>query len=340
MTAFIAQAGISGGTIMITAMARLLWASMIIAPLVCHAQSYLAKPIALVTQFAPGSTGDTLCRIMAESMKEVTGLSVIVDNRAGAGGVVAAEYVVRAAPDGHTLLVGTTGTQIMRVHLAKNSSFDPVRDFTPITQVGETPTLWVANPAFGPNSFRELIEFAKANPNTVTYGTSGIGSPHHLSGELVRLIAGVSMIHVPYKASAQALQDTVAGQLNTTFAISGLVVPAVRGGKVKALAIVRKERFKALPDVATVGEVIPAFETPPTWTGMFGPANMPAPLLTRVHTDVVKALNAPAVRTRLSEQQHFEVMTNETPAAFAAQIKREIDLVGRIVKGAGIKPSD
>ena len=306
----------------------------------CFAQSYPGKPIALVTQFAPGSTGDTLCRIMAESMKDVIGQSVIVDNRAGAGGVVAAEYVVRAVPDGHTLLVGTTGTQIMRVHLAKSSSFDPVKDFTPITQVGETPTLWVAHPAFVSNTFRDMIDYAKANPGRVTYGTSGIGSPHHLSGELVSLLAGVTLIHVPYKASAQALQDTIAGQLNTTFAISGLVVPAAKAGKVKPLAVVRGQRFKALPDVPTVGEVVAGFETPPSWTGLFGPAGMPAPLLTRVHADVVKALNAPAVRARLSEQQHFEVMTNETPAAFAAQIKREIDLVGRIVKGAGIKPTE
>ena len=154
------------------------------------------------------------------------------------------------------------------------------------------------------------------------------------------LIAGVSLIHVPYKASAQALQDTIAGQLNTTFAISGLVVPAVKAGKVKALAVVRGQRFKILPDVPTVGEVVSGFETPPTWTGLFGPANMSAPLLKRVHADVVKALNAQAVRTRLSEQQHFEVMTNESPAAFAAQIRREIDLVGKIVKGAGIKPNE
>ena len=197
------------------------------------AQSPSGRTVSLVTQFAPGSTGDTLCRIMADSLKEVMGQPVIVDNRAGAGGVLAAEFVARAAPDGHTLLVGTTGTQIMRVHLAKSSSFDPVRDFTPITEVGETVTLWVAHPSFPANSFREMIDYAKANPGKVAYGTSGIGSPHHLSGELVRQLAGIDITHVPYKASAQGLQDTIAGQIQTTFAISGLVVPAARAGKVK-----------------------------------------------------------------------------------------------------------
>ena len=323
-----------------TFITRLLALVIFAMPLASISQGYPLKPVMVVTQFAPGSTGDTLCRIMADSMKDVMGQSVIVDNRPGAGGVVAAEYTLRAAPDGYTLLVGTTGTQIMRVHLVKNSSFDPVKDFTPITQIGESVALWVATPAFGPNSLRDLIEFAKANPGRVTYGTSGIGSPHHLSAELVRLLAGITMIHVPYKATAQALQDTISGQLNTTFAIGGLAIPSIRTGKVKPLAVVRNQRYKALPDVPTVGEIVPGFETPPSWSGMFGPANMPAPLLTRVHADVVKALNVPAVRTLLSEKQYFEVITNETPAAFAAQIKQEIELVGKIVKGAGIKPRD
>ena len=303
------------------------------------AQNYPAKPVHLVTQFAPGSTGDNLCRIMAASMNEVMGQPVIVDNRAGAGGVLAAEQVARAAPDGYSLLVGTTGTQIMRIFLARKSSFDPVKDFTPITEVGETVTLWVANPSFPASSFKDMIDYAKRNPGKVAYGTSGIGSPHHLSGELVKLLTGVEMIHVPYKASAQALQDTVAGQIPTTFAISGLVVPAVRAGKLKALAIVRDVRFKALPDVPTVGEIVPGFETPPSWTGLFGPAGLPQPLLRRIHAAVLRALNKPEIRAKLADQ-HFEVITNETPEEFAAQIKRQIDLVGKIVKSAGIKPAD
>jgi len=314
-------------------------AMLVTALAAAQPQNYPAKPVHLVTQFAPGSTGDNLCRIMAASMNEVMGQPVIVDNRAGAGGVLAAEQVARAAPDGYSLLVGTTGTQIMRIFLARKSSFDPVKDFTPITEVGETVTLWVANPSFPASSFKDMIDYAKRNPGKVAYGTSGIGSPHHLSGELVKLLTGVEMIHVPYKASAQALQDTVAGQIPTTFAISGLVVPAVRAGKLKALAIVRDVRFKALPDVPTVGEIVPGFETPPSWTGLFGPAGLPQPLLRRIHADVLKALNKPEIRAKLADQ-HFEVITNETPEEFAAQIKRQIDLVGKIVKSAGIKPAD
>jgi tripartite-type tricarboxylate transporter receptor subunit TctC len=317
-----------------------LWA--VVATLVssgCLAQAYPVKPVHLVTQFAPGSTGDVLCRVMAGSMSEISGQPVVVDNRAGAGGVLAAELVARSAPDGYTLLMATTGTQVMRVHLAKNQSFDPVKDFTAITEVGETVTLIVANPSFPANSLREAIEYARKNPGKVTYGTSGIGSPHHLSGELLQQLTGVKLVHVPYKASSQALQDTVAGQLMTTFAISGLAVPAVRSGKVKPLAINRGKRFSALPDVPTIGEVVPGFETPPSWTGLFGPANMPPAVLTPVFNLAVKALNTPATRAKLLEG-YFEVVTNSSPEEYRAQVGREIELVGRIIKAANITSID
>jgi tripartite-type tricarboxylate transporter receptor subunit TctC len=303
------------------------------------AQSYPIKPVHLVSQFAAGSTGDVLCRVMASAISELGGQPVIVDNRPGAGGVLAAELVARSAPDGYNLLVATTGTQVMRVHLAKSQSFDPVRDFTAITEVGETVTLLVAHPSFGPNSLREMLDYARKNPGKVAYGTSGIGSPHHLSAELLQQLSGVKLLHVPYKASAQALQDTVAGQLATTFAISGLAVPALRSGKVKPLAVNRDTRFTILPDVPTMAEVVPGFETPPSWTGLFGPASMREALLRQVHAMVVKALNAPAVRAKLAEG-YFDVITNKTPEEFQAQIARQIDLVGGIVKAAGIQASE
>jgi tripartite-type tricarboxylate transporter receptor subunit TctC len=303
------------------------------------AQGYPVKPIHLITQFAAGSTGDVLCRTMAQSMTELGGQPVVVDNRAGAGGVLAAELVARSAPDGYNLLMATTGTQVMRVHLAKNQFFDPVKDFTAITEVGETPTLFVAHPSFPAGSMREMLDYARRNPGRVNFGSSGIGSPHHLSGELLQQLTGVKLVHVPYKASSQALQDTVAGQLMTTFAISGLAVPAVRSGKVKALAVNRPKRFPGLPDVPTMGEVVPGFETPPSWTGLFGPANMTPAVLTPVFNLAVKALNAPVTKAKLAEG-YFEVITNASPEEYRQQIAKEIDLVGRIVKGAGIQSGD
>ncbi len=317
---------------------RLFWLAALV-PLAAAAQSYPSKPIHLITQFAAGSTGDVLCRVIATALSDATRVPVIVDNRPGAGGVLAAELVARSTPDGYSLLVASTGTQVMRVHLAKNQSFDPVKDFTPITEIGETTTLLVAHPSFPARSLREMIEYARANPGKVAYGTSGIGSPHHLSGELLQQLTGVKLVHVPYKASAQALQDTIAGQLMTTFAISGLAVPAVKSGKVRALAVNRATRFDALPDVPTIPEVVPGFEVPPGWSGLFGPARMPAALLHQVHSLVVKTITAAPVRSRLAEQ-YFEVITNKSPEDYQAQIAREIDLVGRIVKTSGIPPTE
>ncbi len=314
-------------------------AALLALPLAAAGQSYPSKPVHLITQFAAGSTGDVLCRVMAGALSDATHVPVIVENRPGAGGVLAAELVARSAPDGYSLLVATTGTQVMRVHLAKNQSFDPVKDFTAITELGETATLLVAHPSFPAHSLRELIDYARSHPGQVNYGTSGIGSPHHLSGELLQQLAGIQLVHVPYKASAQALQDTVAGQLMTTFAISGLAVPAVRSGKVRALAVNRDSRLDTLPDVPTISQVVPGFQTPPAWTGLFGPASMPQTLLRQVHALVVKTLNAPAVRAKLAEG-YFEVITNKTPEDYQAQLAREIDLVGRIVKASGIPATE
>jgi tripartite-type tricarboxylate transporter receptor subunit TctC len=221
----------------------------------------------------------------------------------------------------------------------KKSSFDPQKDFTPITEMGETVTLFVAHPSFPVNSFRDMLEYAKKNPGKVLYGTSGIGSPHHLSAELLQQLTGVKLTHVPYKASSAALQDTVSGNLMSTFAISGIVVPAVKSGKVKALAINRDNRFPALPDVPTIAELVPGFETPPSWSGLFGPGNMPPALLKQVHALVVKALHAPATKAKLAEQ-YFDVITQPSPEEFQALLKRQIDLVGKIVRTANIQTTD
>ena len=309
-----------------------------VVPAVASAQSYPARPIRIVVGFQAGGGVDISSRAIAKQFTEAFGQSVIVDNRPGAAGNIAADIVAKAQPDGYTLLMSNLTIAIPS--LFAKLPFDVSKDLVPVSLVAIGPSVLVVHPSLPVNNVRELIAAAKAKPGQLIYGSGGTGNITHLEMVLFTNLAGVEMIHVPYKASAQAVQDTVAGQLNTTFAISGLAVPSVRAGKVKALAIVRSQRFKPLPDVPTVGEIVPGFETPPAWTGLFGPAGMPVPLTTRVHAEVVRALNVPAVRTRLSEQQHFEVITNETPAAFAAQIRREIDLVGRIVKGAGIKPTE
>lgn len=308
------------------------------APIAVFSQAYPSKPVKMVSQFAAGSGGDVLTRIVATNMAEVMGQPVVIENRAGAGGALAAELVARAAPDGYTILAATPGTQVTRVYLVRSSSFHPVKDFTPITAVGETPTVIIAHPSVPVNSFKELLQYAKANPGKLSYGTSGIGSPHHLSAEQIKMLTGVDMIHVPYKAGAQAMLDVITGQIPLSYSIIAPVMPHIRSGKVKPLVVVRDKRAAWLPDVPVVGEVVPGFDAPASWTGLFGPANLPQPVLRRLHADTVKAMSLPEARTKINDAG-FEIIGN-TPEQFAALIKRQVELTGRIVKAAGIQPTD
>jgi tripartite-type tricarboxylate transporter receptor subunit TctC len=290
----------------------------------------------MVTQFSAGASGDTVVRTMTGPLAEILGQPVVVDNRAGAGGVVAAEIVKSAAPDGYTLFAGTSATQIIRLYIAKSTPFDPVKDFTPITQVIESVTTLVMNPSIPASNLKELIEYARQNPGKIAYGTSGIGSEHHLSGEQIKQLTGVDLLHVPYKASAQGLLDVVSGRLPMAFSIYVVAAPQIKTGKVKPLAVVRDKRSPLLPEVPAVAEMVPGFEPPPSWIGIFGPANLPAPLLRRLNGDIVKALSLPDTRQKLTEQG-LDIV-GSTPEEFSAKIERQKQLVARIVKGAGIQP--
>ena len=301
-----------------------------------NAQTYPAKPIRVVTQFAGGASGDTVVRTITAPLSEILGQPVVVDNRAGAGGVVAAELVKQAPPDGYTLFAGTSATQIIRLYVAKTTPFDPVRDFTPITQCIESVTLIVVNPSLPVATLRDLVDYARQNPGKVAYGTSGVGSEHHLSGEQIKQLAGIDMLHVPYKASMQGLLDVVSGRLPMAFSIYVVAMPQVRSGKVRALAVVRERRSPLLPDVPAVPEMVPGFEPPPSWIGIFGPANLPVALVRRLNADIVKALNLPDTRAKLTDQG-LEVVGN-TAEEFAVRIERQKQLVARIVKNAGIEP--
>jgi tripartite-type tricarboxylate transporter receptor subunit TctC len=302
------------------------------------AQTYPSKPVRLVGEFAAGSIGDTLLRIVVTGLAPVMGQPVVIDNRAGGGGAVAAEAVKNAAPDGYTILGATSNVFVVRVHLAKSNPFDIARDFTPLTTMTEPTVVVVANPSFPASNLKELIEFAKKNPGKVSYASSGIGSTHHLSGEQISMLAGIDMVHVPYKALAQAMGDVVSGQVPVAFNLSGPSMPLVKAGKVKVIAIVNAKRFAALPDVATVAETLPGFEMAPTWTALFAPGGMPAALASRISTDAIKAMNIPEVRSKMVEAGF--VVLGGTPEELAAMIRRQTDLVGRIVKAAGIPQTE
>ncbi|MFM9969295.1 MAG: Bug family tripartite tricarboxylate transporter substrate binding protein [Burkholderiales bacterium] len=303
-----------------------------------NTQSYPAKPVRLVTQFSPGSSGDTLIRTFAQPFSEQLGQPVIVENQAGASGILAAQQVARAAPDGYSLLAGTSATQVIRRFMAKSMPFDPAKDFTPISQLIESVTVIVAAPSLPVNSLRELLDYAKANPGKIAYGTSGVGSEHHLSGEQIAQLSGVQMVHVPYKASLQALLDTAADRLPMAFTILSVAMPQVKAGKVRYIAVVGDKRSRRLPDVPALAEGVPGFEPPPSWTGVFGPANLPPAILARISADTIKAMTLPDTRQKL-DAQSLDVVAS-TPEAFAALIRRQTELVGKIVKAAGIQPSE
>jgi len=300
-----------------------------------HAQ-FPSKPIHIVTQFVPGSSGDNALRFITPPMSESMGQPVVIDNRPGAGGVIAAEFVMRSPPDGYTVLSATSASQIMRGYLVKNLSFDPLKDFVPITQLIDVAAVIVVGPSSGIDSLKGLIEDARRSPGKYAFGTSGIGSEHHLSAEELMQLTGVRMVHVPYKAGSQAMLDTAAGQIPISIGTYPGAQPLIASGKLRAIAVVGAKRIAQLPSVPAVPEVVPGFEAPPAWTGMFGPAGLPGALAKRLQAEFAKALADPNAHAKLL-QGGYEII-GSTPEQFAARMRHEIELVGKIVKAAGIKP--
>jgi tripartite-type tricarboxylate transporter receptor subunit TctC len=292
----------------------------------------------VVTEFSAGSGGDLLLRLFTAPMSELLGQPVVIDNRGGAGGVIAAETVIRSAPDGYTILAATPNALITRRFLSRSQSFDVNRDLQPITAVGETTTVIVASMSAPVKTFREMLDYGKANPGKLSYGTSGFGSIHHLSQEQIRMLTGAQLVHVPYKSGSAAIQDVSTGQIPVSYSILSSGAPFIKAGKVRVLAQVTEKRTAGLPDVPAVGELVPGFQQVPSWTALFGPARLPAPVLRRLNGDAVKAILRPDTQEKLAKIGFVPIANS--PEEFSALIKKQIDLIGRIVKAAGIKPVD
>ena len=296
-------------------------------------QAYPAKPIRFVVPYPPGASTDTVARAVAQKLSDTLGWQAFVENRAGASGNIGADYVAKSAPDGYTILLGTDATHTTNVFFGKNFPYDPVKDFTPITLAVGNVIVLASHPSVPVSSMKELIDYAKQNPGRLAYASSGTGSPHHLSGELLRQMAGIDIVHVPYKGGGQAITDFVGGQVPLMFSSLVTVAPHVKSGKVRALGVVEAKRYAAMPEIPTIAETLPGFEIN-SWLGFLGPAGLPPPVQARLHAEIVKALNAPDVRARL-EPAGLVVVAN-TPAEFAAVIKTDLDRRGRLIKAAGI----
>src|SRR6478735_1401548 len=258
-----------------------------------------AKPITMVVPVPPGPTIDMLARLVAGKLSESLGQTVIVDNRSGANGMIGSGIVAHAAPDGYTLLAATPASHVTAVHLMKNLAVDPVKDFTPIMAAVEPVTALVVNTELPVNSVQELIAYAKANPGKLAYGSSGIGSVFHLTGELFNRTAGVNIVHVPYRGVSQPMQDVAAGQIQLLHISLSSARGALASGKAKVLAILEPQRYAKMPDVPSLTEILPAFRKPSTWFGFFGPAKMPPDIVARLNAEMRKAITALDVRAKL-----------------------------------------
>ena len=301
------------------------------------AQSYPSKPIRLVVPFPGGSSGvDLTARLFAPKLGEIMGQPVYIENRGGANGMIGSDNIAHSAADGYNLLYTTPSTHVTATFISKNVPYDPVKDFTPISAAVEPVSGIVVFPKLPITNVRELISYAKANSGKLTFTSSGIGSVFHLTGELLNNAAGINIVHVPYKGTQQALTDNMTGEVSMTLsAISG-PMPFVKAGKLRLIAILESRRYPGLPDMPIVGESVPGFEKPASWFGFFGPANLPGPILSRLHADIVKMLNSPDIRAKVDDAG-IAIIGN-SPAEFAALIKRGFEVYGKAFALSGIKP--
>jgi len=299
-----------------------------------HAQSYPTRPIRSVMTVAGGA--DIVARLVAQGLTRALGQPVVVETQSGAGGAIGAESVARAAPDGYTIMLTSASALVMNRFLSKSARLDPLKDFTPITKAFETVALVVTSPALPVGSMRDLVEYAKSHPGSLSYGTSGIGTTHHLSGESIRLLTGIDWVHVPYKGGPPVITDLIGGEIQVGFSILATAAPFIASGKIKILAVNGAERYHVIGEVPTVTEQLPGYEPPSTWGGYFGPAGMPQAIVVRLHDEIARILNSPEVRAKAGDIG-FPVATS-TPEELTATIRRDIEYTAKIVTAVGIRP--
>jgi len=300
------------------------------------AQAFPTKPVRMVIGFSAGGTTDLVGRLVAKRLGEVWGQTVVVENKPGASGMIAAEAVAKAPPDGYTLLVTPQTSLAVAPALYGKAAYDAARDFTPITLMGSTPTIMVVNPAFPPKTFAEFVELARKSNPPLAYGSGGIGSSPHMAGELLSAQLGIHMTHIPYKGESPALTDTMGGQVPVMFGNISVAVSHIKSGKLRALANTGATRSPLLPEVPTVAESGLKDYAVATWFGLLGPAGMPPDLVTRIQRDVAGALATPDLRNRLVDLG-VDIVGN-SPEEFAAYLRTEIARYAKVIKDAGIKP--
>ena len=300
-----------------------------------HAQDYPQKPIRMVVGFPPGGGTDVVARILAPRMSELLGQPIVIENRPGATGTVAAGQVAKSAPDGYTIMMGHVSVNAIAPALFANLPYDVLKDFAPVAIAAAVPHLVTVHPSLPVRDLKELIQHLKSKPE-MTFPSAGNGSMPHLAGEIFKSLAGVRLVHVPYKGTGQSMQDLLGGQHLVAFDTMPAAAPHVRSGKLRALAVSSASRVPSFPDVPTGDEAGLAGYQVTTWYGIFAPAGTPGAIVNRLHADTVKAMQTPDTRTKL-EGIGADGTVSRTPAEFAALVRADTARYAKIVKDIGLK---
>lgn len=299
-------------------------------------QAWPNKPIRLIVGFAPGGGTDIVARALAPRMSEILGTTIVIENRSGASGTIGADVVAKSAPDGYTLLMGHSNSNAIAPFVLPKVPYDAATDFSPITYIGYVPNVLVTHPSVPAKTVKELIDIAKKKPGGFTFASSGIGSTQHVAGELFERIAGIHLVHIPYRGSGQAVQDLLAGNVNMNFDTMPPVLPHIRSGGLRALAISTPQRLPQLPDVPTFTEVgIKGFDVT-NWYSVMGPKGLPKDVVDKVNAAVLQSMNDPKVRTTL-EAQGVQFGTFRTPEEFNRFIQAELAKYRKMIPELGIK---
>jgi len=299
------------------------------------AQSYPNKPIRMVVPFAPGGSNDVIARIVGQKLSEAEGVSVVIDNRPGAGGVVGTDSVAKAAPDGYTLMIGATSTMAVNPGLFAKMPFDTLKDLAPITQIAAGPFVLAVTASLPAKNVAELISLAKAKPGQLNFGSSGNGTSLHLTAELFNSMAKVSIVHVPYKGAGPALTDLISGQIHIIFSDMAALVPYIKAGQIRSLAVTSAKRFAVLQDLPTVQEAgVPGYVAT-SWYGVLGPSGIHRDIVMKLNGDLARIVYSPEMKEKFAGLG-IEPVTG-TPEEFGVYIRREIEKWSSVIKSSGAK---